>query len=337
MTGRLRIGFIGCGAFATSTIWPCLRYAPIEVAYACARRPERAERNARMFGAEEATIDVGRILSDDSVRAVFVVGPHDMQYEIGVRVLESGKHLFVEKPPGSTFRHALDLQEAASRSGVECLVAFQKRFAIAYRMAREVAAREEFGGIRLCKVNYSHWLQPDWREHLTMMSVHPLDLVRFFMGDPTEAHILKRGSPDGRNTLVMTALYESGASAVVNMSAHDPHVQEWVDLSGANQLISIRNLVEYRHIDEAGDYSVSHRMNEAAVSGWYPEFAIPYRQADSMWLQGYAGEVVEFATAILEGRPVESSIADGVAAMRFVEAIDVAPEGVSRLELEAFE
>ena len=69
---------------------------------------------------------------------------------------------------------------------------------------------------------------------------------------------------------------------------------------------------------------------------WHPQFAIPYQQADSMWLQGYAGEVVEFAAAILEGRSVESSITDGVAAMRFVEAIDAAPDGVSQLDLEGW-
>jgi myo-inositol 2-dehydrogenase / D-chiro-inositol 1-dehydrogenase len=335
MSDTLRIGFVGCGAFATSTIWPCLRYAPIEVAYACARRPERAERNARRFGAEHATTDVSRILNDDSVPAMFVIGPPDMQYQIGLQVLEAGKHLFMEKPPGETLRHALLLQDAAERSGVQCLVALQKRFAIAYRMAREVAARSEFGGVRLCKVNYSHWLQPDWRTQLVWMSVHPLDLVRFFMGDPAEAHVLKRSADDGRNTLVMTALYDSGASAVVNMSANDPHVQEWVELSGANQLISVRNLIEYRHVHEAGDYTVSHRMDEAANSGWNPEFAIPYQQADSMWLQGYAGEVVEFAQAVLEGRPVESSISDSVTAMRYVEAIDAAPDGISRLNLES--
>ena len=335
MTGSLRVGFIGCGGFATSTIWPCLRYAPIEVAYACARRTERAQRNARMFGAKQATTDVDRILSDDSVPAVFVIGPPDMQHTIGLQVLEAGKHLFVEKPPGESLRDALELQGAAERSGVQCLVAFQKRFALAYRMSREVATREEFGGIRLCKVNYSHWLQPDWRTHLIWMSVHPLDLVRSFMGDPAEAHILKRTDPGGRNTLVMTALYDSGASAVVNMSANDPHVQEWVELSGANQLISVRNLIEYQHVHQADDYTVTHRMDQQAIGSWHPEFAIPYRQADSMWLQGYAGEVVEFAAAILDNRVVESSIADGVAAMRYVEAIDAAPDGFSRLDLEA--
>src|SRR5687767_4717089 len=146
MSERLRIGFIGCGGFATGTIWPWLRYAPIEVAYACARRPERAKRNATVFGAEQATTDVDQILVDNSVQAIFVIGPPDMQHDIGLKVLQAGKHLFVEKPPGGSLRHALDLEEAADRSGVQCLVAFQKRFAVAYRMAREVAARDDFGG-----------------------------------------------------------------------------------------------------------------------------------------------------------------------------------------------
>jgi myo-inositol 2-dehydrogenase/D-chiro-inositol 1-dehydrogenase len=303
------------------------------VAYACARRPERAERNRRRFGAERSTTDVDEVLGDDSVQGVFVIGRPAMQHQIGLRALEAGKPVFMEKPPGESLHDALELQAAAERSGVECQVAFQKRFALAYRLARDVASRPEFGGVRLCKVNYSHWLQPDWRTHLIWMSVHPLDLVRFFMGDPEQAHVLKRSEDDGRNTCVLVLQYASGASAVVNMSANDPHVQEWVELSGANQLISVRNLVEYRHWEEASEYPTSHQMNEAAVGMWHPEFAIPYRQADSMWLQGYAGEVVEFAQAILEGRLVESSIADGVAAMRYVETIDAAPEGVSELDL----
>jgi predicted dehydrogenase len=167
------------------------------------------------------------------------------------------------------------------------------------------------------------------------MSVHPLDLVRFFMGDPVEAHVLKRSFDDGRNVCVLMTQYHSGASAVVNMSSNDPHVQEWVELSGANQLIAVRNLVEYRQWDEASDHTASFLLNDRAVGVWHPEFAIPYQQADSMWLQGYAGELVEFATAVLEGRPVRSSIADGVAAMRYVEAIAAAPDGVTRLELDA--
>jgi predicted dehydrogenase len=334
MTDLLRVGFIGCGGFASTAIWPSLRYAPIEVAYACARHRENAERNRRLFGAERATTDVDSIVDDDSVAAVFVVGPPDMHHEIGLRVLNSGKHLFIDKPPGTTLGQALDLARSARRNGVQCQVGFQKRFALAYAQARAVAYRADFGGIRLCKVNYAHWRQPDWRSHLTTMSVHALDLVRFFLGDPREAYLLKRSATDGRNICVLTLGYAGGVSAVVNMSATDPHVQEWIELSGANQLISVRNLTDYRHWAPASDSSDSTRLNEAAVTMWHPEFSLPHQPSDSMWLQGYAGEVVAFAEAILAGRTVSPSIVDAVAAMRFVEAIAAAPEGFSPITLE---
>jgi predicted dehydrogenase len=332
MSERLRIGFIGCGNFATEYIWPCLRYAPIDVLYACARRPDRAERNRKVFGADESTTDIGRILDDEAVEAVFVVGPPAMHHEIGVPVLDAGKHLFIEKPAGDSLQQATALQTAARRAGVQCQVAFQKRFALAYTMARDVALRPEFGGVRLAKINYTFWQQPSWHDQLTMMGSHPIDLVRFFMGDPETAHALKR-TDDGRNTCVLTLQYSSGASAIVNLSAVDPHVQEWVELSGANQLISVRNLVEYRHWADGTDFRKTVVMNDAAINVWHPEFAIPYRQADSMWLQGYAGEVVAFADAILSGREVSPSIDDGVAAFRYAEVIAKAPEGMSELDI----
>jgi myo-inositol 2-dehydrogenase/D-chiro-inositol 1-dehydrogenase len=330
----LRIGFIGCGAFAVQAIWPSLRYAPVEIAYAYSRGLDKARRVARRFGAEHATDSLGDVLADDTVSAVFIVGPPPMQHEIGLRALAAGKHVFVEKPPAPSLEAAEELRSAADRHGRQVQVAFQKRFATAYRLAREEARKPDFGGIRLAKVNYSHWRMPDWHRHLSVMSVHPIDLIRFLLGDPAEAHVLKRGDSRGRHTCVLTLLYDDGASAVVNMSANDPHVQEWVELSGANQLISVRNLSEYRRWADGGDLARSLPINPAAVTLWHPEYAIPHQQADSLWLQGYAGEVADFVDAVRAGRPVSPSIADGVAAMRYVEAIAAAPEGMSRLELK---
>jgi predicted dehydrogenase len=336
-TTRLRVGFIGCGAQASHAIWPCLRYAPVEVAWACDLDAQRAEQNRRAFGAERATTDLREVLGDDSVEAVFLIGPPAMQHELGLEVLDAGKHLFIEKPPGETHAHALELEAASRRAGVQCQVGFQKRFALAYGMAREIASRPEFGGVRLCKLNYSHCRFPsrwehlsDWRAHLIYMSVHPLDLVRFFMGDPVAAHLLKRTASDGRNTCTLTLQYESGASALLNMSACDPLVQEWVELSGANQLIAVHNLVELKHwLEPDADIAALH---DDAIHVWHPEFTIPYGQADSLRLQGYAGQVIEFAEGLLEGRSISPSIADGVAAMRFVEFIEQADEGVSEVD-----
>jgi Oxidoreductase family, NAD-binding Rossmann fold len=69
-------------------------------------------------------------LEDDSVEAVFVIGPPAKQFEIGLRALEAGKHLFVEKPPADTLEQSRALECAAQANGVQCQVGFQKRFAL---------------------------------------------------------------------------------------------------------------------------------------------------------------------------------------------------------------
>lgn len=327
------MGFLGCGNFASQAIWPSLRFAPIDVGYAFSRGMDKASSVGRMFGAERATASVEDVLDDDAITAVFVVGPPQVQFELALQAIEAGKHIFVEKPPAPTLDQTLELQRAASKADVQVQVAFQKRFALGYQLARERAAAEAFGGIRLLKINYSHWANPDWRTYLSVMSIHPIDLVRYFLGDPVEAWVLKRHDPEGRHTCVLTLLYSDGASAVVNMSASDPHVQEWVEISGANQLISVRNLVEMKQWGQASTSRESMQPNPVATSAWHPEFAIPYRQADSLWLQGYAGEVVAFADALMADRPVDPSIEDAVAAMGFVEAILEAPEGMSQLKV----
>jgi predicted dehydrogenase len=341
---RLRIGVVGCGLHATTNMWPSLRHAQVEVAYACDLDRSLAERNGRQFGAEVATTDAREVLDDPSVKAVFVIGPPAIHHEIGMQALAAGKHLFIDKPPGATLEQTEELSDAASRAGLQCQVGFMKRHALLYTKAREVASQPEFGGVRLCRINHSHFRAPvvtgteaDWHWHIKLLAIHALDLVRFFMGDPSEAHLLKRQASDGRNTCVLTLLYADGSSAVVNMSSCDPGVQERVELSGANQLITVRDGLEYRHWKDQGDGDSSMGTPEIdvdAVGLWTPEFAVSNRLSDSRQLQGYVGEVMAFAEDILAARPVSPSIADGVVAMRMAQAIIEAPEGMNRLELE---
>ncbi len=128
----LRIGVIGCGDFATRALWPSLRHAPVDIVYACARRPERAQHNKRVFGAQRATTNVDEVLADDTVTALLVIGPPQMQFELGMAALRAGKHIFIEKPPAPTLAQTIELAEAARVAGVQCQIGFQKRYAPGY-------------------------------------------------------------------------------------------------------------------------------------------------------------------------------------------------------------
>lgn len=326
---------VGAGGHATNAIYPSLRHSRLALQAVADLDKGRAERAARLFGALRTYGDHREMLVAEDLDAVGVVGPPAMHHEIGLEVLRAGKHLFIEKPPGRSLEQARELQAAARDAGVQCMVGFMKRFARAYRRTAEIIASPDFGTPRVLKLNYSHWRQPaGLREHAIFMSVHPLDLCRFFLGDVAGGSVYKRRVGDDHVVTLMLE-HASGAVSQIALSAFEPRVQEHVEISGDNTLVQVWNLMEIRYLRSAPGFADALGTDETMAGLWYPELTIPIPENESFVLQGYAGELAAFARALEEGRPVPSSIDDGVEAMRLAEAVISAPEGMSTLVLPA--
>jgi predicted dehydrogenase len=85
-------------------------------------------------------------------------------------------------------------------------------------------------------------------------------------------------------------------------------------------MIEVDNLVNLRvfsrEVSGVGlDFEPQDRL-------WRPDFAIPHRQQDSLFFQGYAGEVQHFAESLLAGREPTSNIHDGYKAMQLVDILE---------------
>ena len=52
----------------------------------------------RKFGFRQATTDAGAVFSDPAINAVVVATRHDSHARFVVQAIESGRHVFVEKP-----------------------------------------------------------------------------------------------------------------------------------------------------------------------------------------------------------------------------------------------
>lgn len=97
--GNLRIGLIGAGEFATSTLLPAMNglegLERIAVANATGAS---AQKVARKFGFRYATTDYQRLLKDDDIDAVVISTRHHLHGRQVLEALAAGKHVFVEKP-----------------------------------------------------------------------------------------------------------------------------------------------------------------------------------------------------------------------------------------------
>lgn len=329
MTDRsLRFGMIGAGNHSSQSIYPALRFTNLELVAVAELDEDRARTRSTRFGNPRIYADYDEMLKIEELEAVGVVGPPELHHEAGLAVVDSGRHLFVEKPPAADLAGARELQALAAERGVQVMVGFMKRHASAYARAHEISQRPEFGRRTVLRLNYSHFNIPP-RDHIIYMCTHALDLVRFFMGDVERGSVIKRDI-NGSLVLAMLTQHTDGGASHVTLSAHEPRVQESMELAGESALIQVHNLTDFRYHPASG---TSLPPDEHMVSMWYPEFTIPVAEQDNHILQGYAGELREFGEAIASGRPMTPNIDDGVEAMRLAEALFDAPEGLSDLLL----
>jgi predicted dehydrogenase len=327
---EVRLGLIGCGSHANMAILPALRFSQLQLAAVCDIDAELARQTARRFGASASYVDYATMLRVEDLDVVAVIGPPALHHAAGLAVLASGRHLFVEKPPAPTLEQAAELAAAAGDRQV--MVGFQKRHARAYQMAKRVAASPAFGRASMLRIGYSHVRTPGLREQLLEMSIHALDLARFILGDVVSGavHLSER---DENHVIALTLEHEGGAVSMLSLSALEPRLRETVELAGDSTLLRVRDLSELTVQRAAPEWDDTYDTGPEMMSGWRPDFAIPTDYNNSLVLQGYAGEMIELADAILTGRPVRGNIFDGLAAMRLIDAIAQAPLGFSMLDL----
>lgn len=81
-----------------------------------------------IFPGITVTTDLDDILSDDSVRGVFVSASPSAHFGIASEVLKANKALFVEKPPCGTLEELDVLTRLADQRNVPAVVGMQKRY-----------------------------------------------------------------------------------------------------------------------------------------------------------------------------------------------------------------
>ena len=319
-SSRLRVGFLGCGNHATMSILPSLRFAPIELVAVCDLNEERAAHAARVFGAKDTMTSAEALVARDDIDAVFIVGPPKMHSSMAIAAMRAGKHVFAEKPSGDNLQEALEMQRVSHETGRHCMIAFMKRFASTYAKAKSLMSEPWFGRPTHILARYSHWPQRNLHEHLIYMSVHLIDLARFFAGDYVRA-TCEGNLCEGRYSLSINARFASGAVGSLISSAQQPRVQERVEITGEGSLITIDNVVNLE-VHRPHHDGITPGFDLSDIQIYRPDFAIPCQDQNSLWFQGYADEVVHFAESILAGKAPVPNIDDGVAAMRIVDWLE---------------
>jgi predicted dehydrogenase/threonine dehydrogenase-like Zn-dependent dehydrogenase len=129
--GRVRLGFIGAGNYASSMLLPVLAgLENVELRHVATSRSLSALNAQRRFGFTSFGTNSEAVLADPEIDAVFIVTRHHSHAELTCRALEAGKTVFVEKPLALSPEELSKVLDVVATTGNDRLmVGFNRRFA----------------------------------------------------------------------------------------------------------------------------------------------------------------------------------------------------------------
>ncbi len=148
---KVGFGVIGLGLISRAHVHglkdavDCARIVAV-----CDQDAARANEVAKAVGAKPYT-DYRELLADPAVEAVDAPLPHHLHFPIGRAVLESGKHLLLEKPMAPTTAQCEDLIAMARARGLTLSVAENTPFVAAYIAVRKLLMSGTIGTPRLVR------------------------------------------------------------------------------------------------------------------------------------------------------------------------------------------
>ncbi|MHC4712785.1 MAG: bi-domain-containing oxidoreductase [Planctomycetota bacterium] len=238
--GRIGVGFVGAGAFASSVLLPALSKAgdtdPVVI---CSAGGLSAEHQGRKFGFARATTDFEAVIADDAVNAIIIATRHNLHASQAARALATGKHVFVEKPLALTRDELEEVRGAYENAGRILMVGFNRRFS-----PHTAAARELFSGLSRPKaINYrvnagvvpqDSWIQDraEGGGRILGEVCHFIDLVTFLAGSrPGRVYAVRCGGgaalAEDRDSVVVTLDFKDGSVAAITYAATgDPSVSK---------------------------------------------------------------------------------------------------------------
>ena len=134
MTGKITIGLIGLGEMGLAHL-ACLKGFPeVRITALCDSNPEHLRQALDLAGEPVPVFpDRREFLERGECDAVFVSLPNHLHAPVGLEVLESGRHLFLEKPLATTLLDGKKLVAASRKSKLVFQVGHEYRFSPFFR------------------------------------------------------------------------------------------------------------------------------------------------------------------------------------------------------------
>ncbi len=300
-THSCQYAFVGMGQHSLTNLYPVLHYLQVPLKYICVTSERKVRLIEHKFKGIIATTRLDDILNDQGVKGVLVAASPNAHFSIASRVLQSGKSLFIEKPPCQSVAQLRELIAMQQSSGSSvAMVGLQQRYAPAVqKLQRRLKGERHL-------LNYDlHYLTGAYPEGDALLDlyIHPLDLATWLFG---KAEIVSYLEIDQQSCILM--LRHQHIVGTIELST----CHSWQD---AHQSLTVHTQSGTYHLNQCNELSFVPR--QPVIAGIPTEKLLPRRPTveylyrhdgfsptlagNTIYTQGFFQEITTFFNAV-EGK-----------------------------------
>ncbi|MCI5138826.1 MAG: dehydrogenase, partial [Candidatus Electrothrix sp. AR1] len=188
-------GFIGAGNYASRILIPAFTKAGAQLHTIVSSGGVSAAHHGEKNNFQQAATDVEAVFADQEINTVAIVTRHNSHARYVIKVLEAGKHVFVEKPLCLTLEELEEIQNrynallTTSSSPPQVMVGFNRRFAPQIVKMKELLAPVKQPKAFIMTMNAGAIPADTWIQdnavgggRIIGEACHYIDLIRYLAG-----------------------------------------------------------------------------------------------------------------------------------------------------------
>jgi predicted dehydrogenase len=269
-----RVGVVGLGYWGPNLARNFDRLPEADLAWLCDESAETLERFGRAFPGARTTGALEELLRDESLDAVALATPVSTHAGLARRVLEAGKHCFVEKPLGQSVEEAERVVEAAQAGGLVLMVGHLLEYHPGVEKMNELIESGDLGEVRYIYSNRLNLGQLRRDENaLWSLGAHDASVIlRLAAEEPYECRAVGESYVNrGVEDVVFCYLrFPSGLAAHMHLSWLDPHKERRFTVVGSKRMATFDDMALERKLsiyDKGFDEDYSSYGEYIARSG----------------------------------------------------------------------
>ncbi|MCU0405897.1 MAG: Gfo/Idh/MocA family oxidoreductase [Ignavibacteriaceae bacterium] len=329
----MKVGVIGLGYWGPNLVRNFLAQKDVKRVVACDIRESRLKSIKDKFPSAELTTDCNSIVKGD-FDIVVISTPVDTHYSIAKEALNSGKHIWVEKPFTFSSNEAEELIEIADRKNLRIFVDHTFIYNGAVQKIKELVDKDELGNIlyfdseRINLGLFQRDVNVVWD-----LAPHDLSIMTHLLAKHKMKALVANGIANfnGKENLAHICIYfEDNCFAHFHVNWVSPVKIRRIIVGGDKKMLvydDMENFEKIKVYNSGVEFNSAESIHEALVQYRIGDMFSPkVNQTEALALGAQ-----EFILAINENRAPLTSGKEGLEVVRLLEATDISLSNMGKI------